>query len=138
MKVYSHYSISTAYSMQGFTLPAGKIDLNLSKNADPATLYVAMSRFKKADDVLILQLFSIEVFQQGGPDQPHLLLKCIGQSRSVVTRIMKEHEEDISTKRAMKDRERQEKKKATMRENAVEPNAKRAARAESETVQDVR
>ena len=35
----------TAYSMQGFTLPAGKIDLNLSKNADPATLYVAMSRF---------------------------------------------------------------------------------------------
>ena len=33
----------------------------------------------------------------------------------------------------MKDRERQEKKKATMRENAAEPNAKRAARAESET-----
>ena len=123
----------TAYSMQGFTLPAGKIDLNLSKNADPATLYVAMSRFKKADDVLILQPFSIEVFQQGVPDQPRLLLKCIGQSRSVVTRIMKEHEEDISTKRAMKDRERQEKKKATMRENAVELNAKRVARAESDT-----
>ena len=53
--------------MQGFTLPAGKIDQNLSKNADPATLYVAMSRFKKADDVLILQPFSIEVFQQGAP-----------------------------------------------------------------------
>jgi len=46
---------------------------------------------------------------------------------------MKEYEEDISAKRAMKDRERQEKKKATMRENAAEPNAKRAARAESET-----
>ena len=83
--------------------------------------------------MLILQPFSIEVFQQGVPDQPRLLLKCIGQSRSVVTRVMKEYEEDISAKRAMKDRERQEKKKATMRENAVELNAKRVARAESDT-----
>ena len=33
----------------------------------------------------------------------------------------------------MKERERQEKKEATMRENAAESNAKRAARAESET-----
>ena len=37
------------------------------------------------------------------------------------------------TQRAMKERERQEKREATMRENAAEPNAKRAARAESET-----
>ena len=37
-------------------------------------------------------------------------------------------------KRTMKERERQEKKEATMRENVAEPNAnsKRAARAESE------
>ena len=34
----------TAYSMQGFTLPVGKIDLNLSANTDPATGYIAMSR----------------------------------------------------------------------------------------------
>ena len=46
---------------------------------------------------------------------------------------MKEYEDGISVKRAMKERERQEKKEATMRENAAEPNAKRAARAESET-----
>ena len=45
----------TAYSMQGFTLHAGKVDLNLSAHADPVTGYVAMSRFKKADDVLIIQ-----------------------------------------------------------------------------------
>ena len=83
--------------------------------------------------MLILQPFSIEVFQPGVPDQGRLLLECIGQSCSKVTRVMKEYEEDISTKRAMKDRERQEKKKATMRGNAAEPNAKRAARAESET-----
>ena len=83
--------------------------------------------------ILHVQPFSIKVFQQGVPDQPRLLLKCIGQSRSVVTRVMKEYEEDISAIRAMKDRERQEKNKATMRENALELNAKRVARAESET-----
>ena len=92
-----------------------------------------MSRFKKADDVLILQPFSIEAFQQGVPDQPCLLLECIGQSRSEIARIMKEYEDGISAKCAMKERERQEKKEATMRENVAEPNAKRAARAGSET-----
>ena len=50
----------TAYSMQGFTLPAGKVDLNLSAHADPVTGYVAMSRFKKADDVLIIQACLLE------------------------------------------------------------------------------
>ena len=67
----------TAYSMQGFTLLAGKIDLKLSKFMDAVTAYVAMSRFKRADDVLILQPFDLEVFQQGVPDQPALLLKYI-------------------------------------------------------------
>ena len=37
------------------------------------------------------------------------------------------------TQRAMKKRDRQEKKEGTMRENAAKPKAKRAARAESET-----
>ena len=84
---------------------------------------MVMSRFKKADDVLILQPFAIKLFQQGVPDQPRLLLKCIGQSHSEVTRIMKEYEDDISEKRAMKEMERKEKKGATMRENEAELNA---------------
>ena len=76
MKVYSNYSISTVILTCGMCVTTAsfsncdKIDLNLSKSADPATLYVAVSRFLKADDVLILQPFSIEVFQQGVPDQP--------------------------------------------------------------------
>ena len=65
-------------------------------------------------------------------DQPRLLLQCIGQSRSEVTRVMKKYEDGISAKRAMKEREKKEKKEATMRENVAEPNAKRVARAESE------
>ena len=49
----------TAYSIQGFTLPAGKANLNLSSHADPVTGYVDMSRFKKADDVLIIQVHRV-------------------------------------------------------------------------------
>jgi hypothetical protein len=86
---YSHQKISrhqlpiapdfgrTAYSMQGFTLPAGKIDLNLGVNADAVTAYVAMSRFKTANDLIILQPFDLQTFQQGVPGQPTLLLKYL-------------------------------------------------------------
>ena len=74
---YSHQKISrhqlpiapdferTAYSMQGFTLPAGKIDLNLGVNADAVTAYVAMSRFKTANDLIILQPLTYRRFSRG-------------------------------------------------------------------------
>ena len=42
---------------------------------DPVTGYVALSRFKQADHVLIIQPFDLAVFQQGVPDQPALLLE---------------------------------------------------------------
>ena len=59
---------------QGFTLPAGTVDLNLGPRADPVTGYVAMSRFKRADDILILQPFDLAVFQQGVSEEANLLL----------------------------------------------------------------
>ena len=71
----------TAYSLQGWTLPAGKLDLNLSKNTDPVTGYVALSRFKRADDVLILQPFSLDIFQQGAPEQPEILLLYLNPAK---------------------------------------------------------
>ena len=43
-----------------------KIDLNLGVNADAVTAYVAMSRFKTASDLIILQPFDLQTFQQGG------------------------------------------------------------------------
>lgn len=39
----------TAYSMQGFTLPACLVDLRFDKNTDPVTGYVAMSRVQKCE-----------------------------------------------------------------------------------------
>ena len=92
-----------------------------------------MSRFKKADDVLILQPFDMSVFQQGTPDQPQLLLSCIGKEESEVKRLMKEYEEDIKAQRAMKETALREKRAATMKQNAQELNAKRAAKAAMES-----
>ena len=37
------------------------------------TGYVALSRFKKAEDVLILQPFELELFQLGAPEQATIL-----------------------------------------------------------------
>ena len=42
-------------------------------SGDPVTGYVALSRFKRADDVLILQAFDLDTFQQGAPELPTLL-----------------------------------------------------------------
>jgi len=64
----------TAYSCQGFTLPAAIVDLNFDKRTDPVTGYVALSRVRTADDILILQPFSKDVFQQGVADNPDILM----------------------------------------------------------------
>ena len=46
-------------------------------NADAVTAHVAMSRFKTANDLIILQPFDLQAFQQGVPGQPTLLLKYL-------------------------------------------------------------
>ena len=46
-------------------------------NVDAVTAYVAMSRFKTASDLIIIQSFDLQTFQQGVPGQPTLLLKYL-------------------------------------------------------------
>ena len=55
----------TAYSMQGFTLNKAIVDLNFDSNTDPTTGYVALSRVRLADDILIMQPFERSVFMKG-------------------------------------------------------------------------
>jgi hypothetical protein len=57
------------------TLPAAIVDLCFDDNMDPATAYVALSRVKTADDILIMQAFNITPFTQGSPLGPRLLTK---------------------------------------------------------------
>jgi hypothetical protein len=65
----------TAYSMQGRTLSKGKIDLTMSSPMDPTTGYVAMSRFRSASDVLIMQPFDLGFYQQGPTLEPELFIQ---------------------------------------------------------------
>ena len=130
---YSHIRISrhqlpiapdfarTAYSMQGFTLLAGKIDLQLSKNMDAVTAYVAMSRFKTADDILILQPFALEVFQQGAPQQAELLLKYIGLENK------EDIHADIAALQARMEEERAAKRLKTTQDRSARMSAQNAA-----------
>ena len=62
--------------MQGGTLCTRKIDLTMSSPMDPTTGYVAMSRFKKADDLLIMQPFDLAFYQQGPMLEPTLFLEA--------------------------------------------------------------
>ena len=67
----------TAYSTQGLTLDAALVDLCFSDETNPTTAYVALSRVRGANDVLIIQEFDIEPFQQGIPVGPRWLLKTL-------------------------------------------------------------
>ena len=67
----------TAYSTQGLTLDAALVDLCFSDETNPTTAYVALSRVRGANDVLIIQEFDIEPFQQGIPVGPSWLLKTL-------------------------------------------------------------
>ena len=65
----------TAYSTQGLTLDAAIVDLCFDENTDPTTAYIAMSRVRCADDILIMQAFNIDIFRQGIPIGPAMLMK---------------------------------------------------------------
>ena len=67
----------TAYSAQGLTLDAAIVDLCFDDTIDPTTGYIAMSRVRCADDVLIMQGFDIKLFQKGVPLGPAMLLKYL-------------------------------------------------------------
>ena len=71
----SPHFANTVYSSQGLTIGTGVVDLKVGRNTDSTTLYVAISRFRRADDLLILQPFDIEVLQQGEPAQAAFLLE---------------------------------------------------------------
>ena len=67
----------TAYSTQGLTLDAAMVDLCFDENTDPTTAYIAMSRVRCADDILIMQAFNINIFRQGIPIGPAMLMKYL-------------------------------------------------------------
>ena len=65
----------TAHASQGMTMDAAIVDLRIGKESSPLHGYVALSRVKKAEDILIFRPFDIEIFQRTLPVGPELLLR---------------------------------------------------------------
>jgi hypothetical protein len=97
----------TAYSTQGLTLDAAMVDLCFDESADAATAYVALSRVRSADDILIMQPFTLDLFQKGMPIGPKLLLKKLrGEC------IEEDIEEHLQSERERKAQEAEDKQNA--------------------------
>ena len=129
----------TAYSMQGFNLRSCKIDLNLG-GMDPVTGYVAATRFKRADDVIILQPFDIKIFQKGAPDQPQLLMRHLaGEDISDgLAALDKKIKEQTAAQKQQKKQRANENRSATQKRNwegmTAEERQRRARQNSTETV----
>ena len=65
----------TSHAAQGQTLGGGAIVDLCAPGAHPMGAYVAMTRVKKREDLLIYRPFDLEPFQRGERKGPSLLLK---------------------------------------------------------------
>ena len=67
----------TAHAAQGQTLKAAIIDLQIGRDTSPIAAYVALTRVAKITDLLIYRDFPLELYTQGPPEGPELLLKTL-------------------------------------------------------------
>jgi hypothetical protein len=74
------YSI-TAHGSQGQTLRAAILDLAIGRGVSLIASYVAMTRARRKEDLLIYREFLREVFAQGTPEGPSLLLRKLRGER---------------------------------------------------------
>ena len=65
----------TAHASQGQTLRAAILDLQLGRGVSAIASYVAMTRIRKLEDLLVFRDFNREVFTQGPLEGPTLLLR---------------------------------------------------------------
>ena len=89
----------TAYSVQGFTLLAAIVDLCFQATMDIITAYIALSRVKRADDILIMRPFSLERYQEGVPINKKVMMAYFKrEDPSVITDLLQEYLEMRSKK----------------------------------------
>ena len=74
------YSIA-AHGSQGQTLRAAMLDLAIGRGVSLIASYVAMTRARRKEDLLIYREFLREVFAQGAPEGPSLLLRQLRGDR---------------------------------------------------------
>ena len=67
----------TAHTAQGQTLEAAIVDMQIGKGTSPMSSYVAFTRVKKKEDLLIFRPFDRELFNQGNQEGAQLLLQVL-------------------------------------------------------------
>ena len=67
----------TAHASQGQTLLAAIVDLQIGRGTSPISSYVALTRVRKCEDLLIYRSFERELFTKVSPEGPELLLKTL-------------------------------------------------------------
>ena len=65
----------TAHAAQGQTLPAAIVDLQLGRGVSVIASYVALARVRRREHLLIYRPFDFDIFTQGPPEGPELLLR---------------------------------------------------------------
>ena len=83
----------TTHAAQGQTLDAAIVDLNFGRESNPRTGYVAITRVRSREDILIFRPFPRELFTRGAPEGPTLLLQKLRGERidweDVVARLLR-------------------------------------------------
>ena len=67
----------TSHAAQGQTLAAAIVDLQIGRGTSSISSYVAITRVKTRNDLLIYRAFDRQLFTNGGPEGPELLLKTL-------------------------------------------------------------
>mgnify|MGYP001214493691 FL=1 len=67
----------TAHAAQGQTLDAAIVDLQIGRGTSPIASYVALTRVKRREDILIYRPFDRDLFTKGSPRGPELLMKTL-------------------------------------------------------------
>ena len=67
----------TSHAAQGQTLPAAIVDLQIGRGTNPIASYVAITRVKQRQDLLIFKAFDYDIFTQGPLQGPSLLLRAL-------------------------------------------------------------
>jgi len=81
----------TAHAAQGQTLKAAIVDLQIGRGTSPIASYVALTRVAKREDLLIFRPFARDLFTQGPPEGPELLLKTLRGEYVDWAAIQKKH-----------------------------------------------
>ena len=66
----------TSHAAQGQTLQAAIVDLQIGRGTSPIASYVAITRVKRRQDLLIFKPFDHDIFTQGPLQGPSLLLRA--------------------------------------------------------------